>query len=74
MVQPHVIQQKLLALREDYLNHLPANLSAIADLWASLSQHWDKDTLATLQRQAHSLAGSGATFGFTGISASWPVG
>ena len=68
MVQPHVIQQKLLALREDYLNHLPANLSAIADLWASLSQHWDKDTLATLQRQAHSLAGSGATFGFTGIS------
>jgi len=68
MIDPKLIHQKLTALREDYRNSLPNTLAEITDLWSRLSEKWDVDTLATIQRHAHSLAGSGATFGFSKIS------
>ena len=67
-VQPHAIQQKLLALREDYVSSLPGKISEVDTLWDTLTRQWQHNTLATLQRHAHSLAGSGATFGFSDIS------
>ena len=54
--------------RADYRRALPQRVAQIELLWQQvLNGGSSADVLATLQRCAHSLAGSGATFGFAGM-------
>jgi len=56
--------------REEYRFALPSRIARIDELWSMIEQ----DTAAAddrleLERQAHSIAGTGATFGFRPLSA-----
>ena len=63
------IQQQLQALYEDYARRLPEKLDALKQSWGKLkTQNWDDENLKVFHRQAHTLAGSGATFGFPAVS------
>ena len=54
--------------RADYQRALPERLAQIEELWHQvLTGASAVPALATLERCAHSLAGSGATFGFSGV-------
>ena len=54
--------------RADYRRALPQRVAQIELLWHQmLNGDSSADVLATLERCAHSLAGSGATFGFAGM-------
>ena len=56
------------AQRADYRSSLPQRLDQIESLWRQvLNDERPAETLATLERCAHSLAGSGATFGFAAL-------
>ncbi len=62
------ILAELKALRERYCAELPAKISRIRAGLDGLRRAWDVELLRTLHRQAHSLTGSGATFGYNAIS------
>jgi diguanylate cyclase (GGDEF)-like protein len=69
MQVPENYQQQLAALRQEYIRRLPVKLGEIESGWNSLWRlRWDAETLRTLHRRAHSLVGSGATFGFPALS------
>ena len=54
--------------RVDYRNMLPQRLAQINQLWSQiLKGEKPAEALVTLERCAHSLAGSGATFGLVGL-------
>lgn len=56
--------------RADYRHSLPGRLAQIETLWRQvLNDETPAAALANLERCAHSLAGSGATFGFADIGA-----
>ncbi len=63
------VQDQLQSLRQAYLSQLPGKLTAINDAWNSLRQTGLPDTkaLQNLHLLSHTLAGSSATFGFTGL-------
>lgn len=65
--QDKVLAQ-LQALRKQYAADLPAKLAQLRSAAESLNRQWDEDGLHTLHRLAHSLTGSGATFGYAEIS------
>ncbi|HET7401341.1 MAG TPA: Hpt domain-containing protein [Usitatibacter sp.] len=50
--------------REDYGRALPARVAGLREAWERASASRSDDDYATLQRAAHSIAGSGGTFGF----------
>jgi chemotaxis protein histidine kinase CheA len=60
----------LAAQRADYRSGLGEKFARMAALW-NLIAHGDGDTadLLELERQAHSVAGSGATFGYRDLGA-----
>ncbi|MHB8667396.1 MAG: Hpt domain-containing protein [Burkholderiales bacterium] len=56
-------------LRADYARELPATIAQMDDLWRGLiaaTIPWSR--LGDLTRMAHSIAGSGKTFGLPGAS------
>lgn len=54
--------------RADYQRTLPERLAQIEGLWHQVPTGANAtQALANLERYAHSLAGSGATFGFAGV-------
>ncbi len=58
------------AQRADYRRSLPQRLDQIEALWRQvLNGEAPAEALASLERCAHGLAGSGATFGFAGMGA-----
>lgn len=62
-------QQEFLAFlelqRADYRRGLPERLIALEALWNSIARSDESEgDIAQLERQAHSLAGTGGTFGF----------
>lgn len=61
--------EKLRELRGKYITGLPDRMDELRDAWNRL-QHvsWDPKTLAFMDRCAHKLHGSGATFQFPDIS------
>jgi len=67
---PETLQQKLAELRRNYAEQLPAKLAQINETWRKVlaASSRDEALLSDLYRQAHSLTGSGATFGFTALS------
>ena len=66
------LQDQLRILRDGYAARLPEKLGQIELLWNVVSHSarasWPEDALFTLHRLVHSLAGSGATFGFPELS------
>lgn len=65
---PDKILEQLAALRTRYGAELPAKIAHIRAGFDALQKCWDTETLRTLHRQAHSLTGSGATFGYAAVS------
>jgi diguanylate cyclase (GGDEF)-like protein len=67
-----LFQERIQKIREDYAARLPAQLDAIESLATSLYEASEtKDTRVILEEihaSAHKLSGSGATFGFDGVS------
>lgn len=57
-------EEKLRLLRKDYRQSLPTRLESAAVSWRALEQQWNTAQAVKLHRELHSLAGSGATFGF----------
>jgi HPt (histidine-containing phosphotransfer) domain-containing protein len=56
------------AQRADYRSSLPQRLDQIESLWRqALNDEAPAQALASLERCAHNLAGSGATFGFAAL-------
>lgn len=54
--------------RADYRRSLPQRLDQIESLWRrALNDEAPVEAMASLERCAHSLAGSGATFGFAAL-------
>jgi HPt (histidine-containing phosphotransfer) domain-containing protein len=50
--------------RADYGRALPARVSGLREAWQRAAASRSDDDYRTLERQAHSIAGSGGTFGF----------
>ena len=63
------IQARLQALRDSYAAQLPAKIAEIRALWQRLAAQPNHEDLKTLHRLVHSLSGSGATFGYSSLSA-----
>jgi HPt (histidine-containing phosphotransfer) domain-containing protein len=56
-------------LRADYAGQLPATVAQMEDLWRRhVAAEMPSLQLAQLARMAHSITGSGATFGLPGVS------
>ncbi len=63
------ISEKLKILLNNYRSQLPQRLSEIEALWLSICQQVAaEDEINELYRIVHSLAGSGASFGFSELS------
>ena len=63
------IEEQLRAVRQVYARDLPHKIRAIEATWNRLLQgKWDLEVFKTLHRMTHSLAGSGASFGFAAVS------
>ena len=59
---------QLQVLREKYIADFPERVQELMQSWAQYCKHYDPASLKVLHRQAHSLKGSGATYGFDDIS------
>ncbi|QTD47563.1 response regulator [Sulfidibacter corallicola] len=68
MVAQKILEEKLDSLRREYERLLPRKVKQIGETWDLLRESGDPGTLSLLYRLVHSLAGSGATFGFTRLS------
>lgn len=63
------VQEQLAALRDTYARGLPEKLERITLAWLEIRALRARgEALEGLHRAAHSLAGSGASLGFTGLS------
>ncbi len=58
----------LRAIQLEFLQELPERVGTMEAAWESMAGHPSKETLETLRREAHTLRGEGATFGFLWIS------
>jgi DNA-binding response OmpR family regulator/HPt (histidine-containing phosphotransfer) domain-containing protein len=60
---------QILEMQQDYLSRLPEKIIELEQIWERIQrQRSARRDLALLRRKVHSLAGSGATFGFKQIS------
>lgn len=63
------IAAELEALQKTYAIELPNKVDEISGYWKTLNeQGWDDTIAAEMHRKTHSLAGSGASFGFPVVS------
>ncbi|MEN9203551.1 MAG: diguanylate cyclase [Thermostichus sp. DG_1_6_bins_120] len=68
-VNPDQIQEQMQALQAAYAEKIGKRVLEIKQSWEQLVQdEWSPENLRTLHRRVHSLAGSGATFGFAYLS------
>jgi diguanylate cyclase (GGDEF)-like protein len=68
-MEPSNFQAALNALREEYQRNLPNKIGEVEQLWRALNTDaWDAEAFQTFVRHAHSLVGSGATYGFVRVS------
>lgn len=68
MANPNNFAPQMHLLRQAYQAELPKKLVQIEQGWQGLLRHWDAACLVNLHRIVHSLAGSGASYGFTRVS------
>jgi len=63
-----VIEDKLSALRKSYLRQLPAKIKEIEENFALIKENAENEVvLKNMHRTAHSIAGTGASFGYKSI-------
>lgn len=62
------ILEKLQALKKTYAQQLVDRCRQIEDQWRELMRAWDREILVSLERAAHSLTGSGKSYGFPDVS------
>ena len=63
------VAEQMAILRNGYLARLPAELSALSELAASIhDSNIDRDRLNEMHHRLHKLAGSGGTFGLASLS------
>ncbi len=62
------IDQKIALLRENYAKKLPVKIGEIKEAWLHLEKDWTKENLTAMQRLAHNLRGTSATFGYEDLS------
>lgn len=62
------VASKLALLQQTFKQQLPDKISEVERLWRSFCQNHLDTNLADLHRMAHSLAGSGGTFGAVAVS------
>jgi multidomain signaling protein FimX len=61
--------EKLAELKQDYCKKLPSKIAQIEQLWQKLRYfNWSDEAFQTLHLLAHTLHGSGKTFGFDELS------
>jgi HPt (histidine-containing phosphotransfer) domain-containing protein len=53
--------------RADYGRALPARVAALREAWLRAAASRSDEDYRTLEREAHSIAGSGGTFGFPAV-------
>jgi len=59
-------EEELQALKDSYADQVPQKLAEIDALWATLvDEGWDGESVKTLHRMVHNMAGSAQVFGFT---------
>jgi len=61
------VGQRLQRLRREYGAKLPARVAAMTASWRTLEQQWDAAVLESLYRDAHTLMGTAANFGFNQV-------
>lgn len=65
------LESRLAEIKRSYVAELPAKAVALEAVWRRVeAQAWQPEAVEELQRMAHNLAGSGATFGFAALSRS----
>ncbi len=69
MVDEVKLRAQLAELKIAYQKQLPEKVAEIEVLRERLRAQWNKEDLQEFHRLVHSLTGSGATFGFDGLSA-----
>jgi len=63
--------ERLETLRRDYIGNFPARIQTLKDCWRDFKNNYGDEQQKSLQdlvRHAHSLKGSGATYGFNEVS------
>lgn len=62
---------RILALRKAYQEQLPGKLRELEEAWKRLDGgSWNSEAFQEFHRGVHTLAGSGALFGYPGVSTS----
>ena len=70
MIDRSELEAKLAVIKCAYVAELPARAASLRAAWDRVqTEDWAQEPLQELHRLAHSLAGSGATFGFVEVSA-----
>jgi HPt (histidine-containing phosphotransfer) domain-containing protein len=64
MSAPDPLHDFLAAQRREYGQKLPGRVAAIRTAWERAAASRGDDDYRVLEREAHSIAGSGGTFGF----------
>ncbi|MBI5040088.1 MAG: Hpt domain-containing protein [Gammaproteobacteria bacterium] len=68
--EPGELEAKLAVIKRAYVAELPARAASLQAAWDRVqAEDWALAPLQELHRLAHTLAGSGATFGFADVSA-----
>jgi diguanylate cyclase (GGDEF)-like protein len=62
------LEAKLAEIKQAYQAELPSKTYDLKAVWKDIQGGWGADRMQELHRLAHSLAGSGATFGFQNLS------
>lgn len=63
------LEDKLRLLRNEFLDKLPETISDINAQWVEVTNtHWEMESVFTLHRLTHNLAGSSATFGLMNVA------
>jgi PleD family two-component response regulator len=62
------VDERFNELRTQFFNRIQERITQIDSLWYGLARNWNPEHAHTLQRVAHNLVGSGATFGLPTIS------
>ncbi|HET7403938.1 MAG TPA: Hpt domain-containing protein [Usitatibacter sp.] len=67
MSSPGELEEFLARQRADYGRALPARVAGLREAWQRAAASCSDDDYGALQRAAHSIAGSGGTFGFAAV-------
>lgn len=63
------VNEQLNVLQKEYAGQIPGKIQQIKTIWEELTRgEWDRESFKNMHLIAHSLSGSGKTFGFKNLS------